>query len=142
MATPAPSAEERERREQLRAKNTTVFGRPVYVYFDDGTHQQMTLRAIRLADYDQALVLVQDEISLVAYCLGKSREFITDEGHAITPECFESLSEAVQEMNQAFVAYCARRIRAQMKLLGVAEKAPSSALPTSSGTSASPPAGA
>jgi hypothetical protein len=142
MATPAPSAEERERKEQLRAKNATVFGRVVTVQFDDSTEQQMTLRAIRLADYDQALVLVQDEISLVAYCLGKSREFVTDEGHAITPECFEELSEAVQDMNKAFFAYCARKIRAQMKLLGVAEKAPSSPLPTSSGTSASLPAGA
>lgn len=141
--TPAPSSEERERKEQLRAKTATVFGRQVIVQFDDGTHHQMTLKQVRMGDYDHALALVQDEIALVAYCLGKSREYITDEGHAITPESFEELSLAVQEMNPAFFAFCARKIRTQMKLLSVNENvATRSPLPTSSGTPSLPPAGA
>lgn len=140
---PAMGDDELARKEQLRAKTATVFGRKVIVQFDDGTHQEMTMRQVRMGDYDHALALVQDEIALVAYCLGKSREWVTDEGHAITPESFEELSTAVLEMNPAFFAFCARKIRTQMKLLSVAETtAPRSPLPTSSGTPSSPPAGA
>ena len=102
----------------MNPKTDTLFaGRTLVIPFEDGQTRDITVRQIRLGEYQKLLPLVEDEIALVrAVCdLGApasgtaSSQPLSDP----TPAGHELLFAAVQEVNEkGFFAFAARRMAA------------------------------
>lgn len=103
------------------SQTVTLFGgRSVSVIKADGTTETLTVRQLPLRDYEAAFKLSDDEQCLVALICGKDKSWLygaTPEA-AITPESYEELLAAAQEVNaKGFFAYAERRQTTMAKRL-------------------------
>lgn len=89
-------------------KLETLFGgRAVSVLHEDGSRTEIKVRQLRLADYEKAFVLMEDEFAFTAFCCQQSSAWIT----TLQPESYELLQAAAWEVNEkGFFAYAARRV--------------------------------
>jgi len=96
-------------------KTDTLFGgRLITVLHEAGTPEEIKVRQLRMADYERALPLLDDEIALTAFCCIPStpdpRPFEKPWALTLQPESYEELQAAVQEVNaKGFFSYAARR---------------------------------
>lgn len=77
---------------------------------------EVTVRQIRICDYDQGLKCFLNEIELVAFLIGKDKSWVTGTATTpgITPESFENILAVGREVNErGFFASCRRRIEAE-----------------------------
>ena len=81
----------------------------VAVVFEDDATQDLLVQQIKVRDYDRAFAAAEDEKSLGAICTGLPKERIEQ----LTPESFEAVVVAVQEVNEkGFFACLRRRVKA------------------------------
>lgn len=97
--------------------NTLTGKRLITVSLETGDGQEamgdnraeVSVRQIPIRDYEAGLKHFGDEIALVAFMLGKPREFAL----TLTPGSYEAVLTAGKELNErGFFAFCLRRIAA------------------------------
>lgn len=100
-------------------KTDTLFGgRTVAAQLLTGETIEVRVRQFPLGDYERAFALFEDEIALTAFCCcptspagptspaSQTKEW----AHTLTPESYEALHAAVEEVNaKGFFAWSARR---------------------------------
>lgn len=68
---------------------------------------ELNVRQIPIREYDSGLKHFSDEIALVAFMVGKPREFALE----LTPDSYEAILKIGREVNErGFFAFCRRRI--------------------------------
>ena len=89
------------------SSTTTLFGgRDLPVKFEDGKEAILTVRQLRLRDYQKALLVMDDEIGLTALVCDAKRGVI----EALHPDSYEAAFKAVQEVNkEGFFVFAARQ---------------------------------
>jgi hypothetical protein len=99
--------------------DTLFGGRKIEVYFEplpEGSTppaQTMTVRQIPVRDYDVGLKYFTDEIALVAFLVGRPREF----AFTLSPQSYEEILSVGKEVNaRGFFAFCQRRIEAKEQM--------------------------
>lgn len=98
-------------------KMDTLFGgRKVVVIYADGTQEEITVRQLRLVDYDEAFKRLKDEMELVAFICGKAKQWLLGQPphyeKAVRPESYEMLQGVAWEVNAAgFFSYIDRKVR-------------------------------
>ncbi len=75
------------------------------VHHLDGTEEQLTISPIELGSYNTAFSKSADEMDFVAFANGKTRQWIT----TLSPESYEELYQAVEEVNPSFQHYAQRQ---------------------------------
>lgn len=101
-------------------KSDTLFaGRVAAVLHEDGTHEGIQIRQLRLMDYEKAFQHLGDEFAFTAFCClpgdvasplsavaPKTKDWI----ETLQPESYELLQASVREVNEkGFFSYAARR---------------------------------
>lgn len=96
-------------------KTTALFGgKLVAVVFEDGTTNNISVRQLKLADYESAFAIADDEIAITAFCCRlpdpAAKPFTRPWALTLTPESYELLQATAQEVNaKGFFAYAERR---------------------------------
>jgi len=88
-------------------KLETLFGgRNVCVTLLDGTSAEFKVRQVPVAEYERAYALLDDEAALTAFICGHEKKWCDH----LTPESYEALYAAAQEVNaKGFFARAARQ---------------------------------
>lgn len=88
-------------------KTETLFGgRTVAVLHEDSSREEIKVHQLRLADYERAYAMLDDEMGLTAFCCGKEKGWVL----TLQPESYELLQSAAREVNQrGFFSFAARR---------------------------------
>lgn len=90
--------------------NKLLGGVKMTVTFETGETTELLVRQIPVRDYDVGFKSYSDEVALVAFLVGKPREF----AFTITPESYEEILTAGREVNEkGFFASCRRRMEAE-----------------------------
>lgn len=113
-------------------KTDTLFGgRPMTAHLLDGNTVDLRVRQLPLRDYERAFALLDDEISLTAFCCDTGQPKAWAE--TLAPESYEDLRAVVEEVNaKGFFAWSARRLtklaEQQQRMMEVAAILPPDAL--------------
>jgi hypothetical protein len=84
--------------------NDTILGRPFVLRLEDGTTRDLVLLPFRVRDFMALFPHFDDEPALVARACGLAA------GEELTPESYDAVATALQEINVPFFAYCSRRM--------------------------------
>jgi cell division inhibitor SulA len=92
----------------------TLFGgRIVPVKLNDGAALDVTVKQLRLGQYEAAFKLIDDEIALTALICGQDKAWADN----LQPESYEALFTAAQEVNaKGFFAWSTRRADREEKI--------------------------
>jgi hypothetical protein len=116
----------------------TVLGRPLTLRFEDGSTRDTVLQPFRVKQFMPLFPHFDKEPVLVAHAVNLA------EGEELTPESYDEVATALQELNRPFFNYCSRRLEKLQQtrnpaLERAAAQAIREALSTSgAGSSASP----
>ena len=89
-------------------------GRQMTVKFNDGTEREITVRQIKVGEYQRAFPLIGDELKLVTFATGLHQQEVEE----IAPEHYELVRAAVWEVNaKGFFVYAARQRAANQEAL-------------------------
>ena len=95
-------------------KTDTLLGRTVPVKFEDGTAGEIVVHQLRIVEYKKAFPVIGDEVAIVAMATDQTKARI----ESLTPESYEVLQAAVQEVNaNGFFIYAGRQMAATAKNL-------------------------
>jgi hypothetical protein len=88
-------------------KIETLFGgRLIIVTHEDGGSEEVKVSQLRLADYDRAFLLIEDELGLTAVMCGKDKAWI----NTLQPESYDELQAVAREVNaRGFFSFAERR---------------------------------
>lgn len=92
--------------------DTLLGGRKINITFNDKTTREVTVRQITVGEYPGLFLKIDHEIALVATVCG----IPPNEIGKVTPESYERLNAAVQEVNEkGFFAWSARQLQRAQK---------------------------
>jgi hypothetical protein len=105
-----------------QAKITTLFGgTTLTVTYEDGSAGSIRVRQLRISEYEKALPLMGDEISITAFCCSLETTPAVpckkEWGMTLHPQSYELVQAKVQEVNAGgFFTYAARKEKDEQRV--------------------------
>jgi hypothetical protein len=91
---------------ELQRHDTLFSGRTVVVLFEDGTQSPVKVNQLRLAQYEQAFTVMDNEFELLGLICGHNGAW----AKTLQPESYEALLVTAQEVNaKGFFSYAERQ---------------------------------